>query len=60
MNNLRTLRVSRGLNQRQLAELSGVSIAMISKIEQGSRVPSLKLAYKLAKVLAVTMEELQG
>ena len=50
---LRRLRVERGLSQRELA-VPGVTYAYISRIEAGSRQPSLKALRKLAAKLGVT------
>lgn len=55
---LRRLRVSRGLSQRELAE-PGVSYAYISRIESGSRQPSVKALRKLARRLGVSPEYLE-
>jgi transcriptional regulator with XRE-family HTH domain len=50
---LRRLRLERGLSQRVLAE-PGVSYAYISRIESGSRQPSVKAIRKLARKLDVS------
>jgi len=41
-------RISKNLTQKQLAELTGINQADISKIENGTRNPSIKLLKKLA------------
>jgi transcriptional regulator with XRE-family HTH domain len=43
-----------------LAELSGVSRAMISKLERGEKNPTLVVAAKLAEGLGVTLSRLAG
>jgi transcriptional regulator with XRE-family HTH domain len=43
-----------------LAELSGVSRAMISKLERGEKNPTLVVAAKLAEGLGITLSELLG
>lgn len=58
MTKIKELRIKRGLSQKQLAELSGVSIQMISATEVGKRTPSFRLSHKLSQILGVTMEEL--
>ena len=42
-------RTSRNLTQQELAELTGIDQATISKLENGTRNPSVKLLEKLAK-----------
>lgn len=41
-------RISRNLTQKQLAELTGINQADISKLENGMRNPSIKLLKRLA------------
>lgn len=55
---LRRLRTDRGLSQRELAS-PGVSYAYISRIEAGTRQPSVKALRKLARKLGVTAEYLE-
>ena len=55
---LKRLRTDRGLSQRDLAE-PGVSYAYISRIEAGTRQPSVKALRKLATRLGVTTEYLE-
>lgn len=55
---LRRLRLERGLSQRSLAT-KGVSYAYISRIEAGSRTPSVKALRVLAKGLGVSVEYLE-
>ncbi len=52
------LRKNKGLNLEQLAELSGVSKAMISKIERQESSPSATLLGKLAAGLGVSVTQL--
>ena len=47
-----------GLTQQQLADLVHVSIRTILSIEKEQYSPSLMLAYRLAQVFHVTVEEL--
>src|SRR5918994_794949 len=54
------LRRGRGLTLEELAELSGVSRAMISKLERGEKNPTLVVAAKLAEGLGVTLTQLAG
>lgn len=55
---LRRLRTERRLSQRELAE-PGVSYAYISRIEAGTRQPSVKALRKLARTLGVSAEYLE-
>lgn len=50
---IRRLRLERGLSQRELSE-RGVSYAYISRVEAGTRRPSLKALRQLAAKLGVT------
>ena len=55
---LKRLRLERGLSQRELAT-PGVSYAYISRIEAGTRQPSVKALRKLARQLDVSTEYLE-
>jgi len=55
---LRRLRLERGLSQRELSA-PGVSYAYISRIEAGTRQPSVKALRKLAPKLGVSTEYLE-
>lgn len=55
---LRRLRLDRGLSQRELSA-PGVSYAYISRIEAGTRQPSVKALRKLAPKLGVSTEYLE-
>src|ERR671917_1564597 len=57
---VRALRRGRGLTLEELAGLSGVSRAMISKLERGEKNPTLVVAAKLAEGLGVTLSQLAG
>lgn len=57
---VRELRRARGLTLERLAELSGVSRAMISKLERGEKNPTLVVAARLAEGLGVTLSRLAG
>src|ERR687897_3477709 len=57
---VRQLRRRRGLTLEELAGLSGVSRAMISKLERGEKNPTLVVAAKLAEGLGVTLSRLGG
>ena len=55
---VRGLRRERGLTLEELAERSGVSRAMISKVERGEKNPTLVVATKLAKGLEINLSRL--
>ena len=55
---IRELRTAAGLTQQQLADLVHVSARTIISIEKEQYSPSLLLAYRMAKVFGVTVEEL--
>ncbi len=57
-NQVRELRVLRGLAQGQLAEAMGVSRQTINSIENERYTPSLPLAMALARYFGVTVEEM--
>lgn len=61
MSKLKDLRVSAGLSQCKLAELSGVSFRMISKYETGEKDINMAASitvFKLAQSLKCCMEDL--
>ncbi|MCK5609171.1 helix-turn-helix transcriptional regulator [Candidatus Pacearchaeota archaeon] len=62
MKNLKRIRESRKvektMNKSDLSALSGVSVQNIAQYENGQADPSLSKAFKLAKALNVTLEEL--
>jgi transcriptional regulator with XRE-family HTH domain len=55
---LQDARVARGLSAGALAELSGVSRAMIGKIERGDAQPTAALLGRLSAALGMTLSEL--
>jgi transcriptional regulator with XRE-family HTH domain len=57
---VRELRQGQRLTLEALAERSGVSRAMISKLERGEKNPTLVVAAKVAEGLGVTLSELLG
>jgi transcriptional regulator with XRE-family HTH domain len=50
------LREAQGLTQSQLAKVAGTHPDSIVKLENGTRQPSLELAYRLAKALGVSLD----
>ena len=57
---VRALRRERGWTLKLLAERSGVSRAMISKLERGEKNPTLVVGARLAKGLGVSLSQLVG
>lgn len=55
---VRELRTQHGLTQQQLAERVHVSARTIISIEKGQYNPSLMLAYRMAQVFDVSIEDL--
>jgi putative transcriptional regulator len=56
-NHLKVLRSERNWTQADLAELAGVSRQTINAIEKGKFDPSLPLAFRLAKLFNLKIEE---
>lgn len=57
-NKIKSLRTNLGLLQDELAKKCGVSRQTINAIENNKYDPSLQLAFKLSKILGVTVDEL--
>ncbi|OZI13501.1 transcriptional regulator [Bacillaceae bacterium SAS-127] len=57
-NNIRTLRKELGYSQEKLAQYTNVSRQTINAIENNKYDPTLELAFRLAKVLGVTVDTL--
>ena len=56
-NRIEAIRKERGIRQEELAKLLGVSRQTISSLETGRYNPSIFLAYKVAKLFGMTIEE---
>ncbi len=57
-NQVRALRMEKGMAQGELAEAMGVSRQTINSIENERYTPSLPLALSLARYFGVTVEEM--
>jgi putative transcriptional regulator len=57
-NRLRVLRAERGWSQAELGGRIGVSRQAVNAIETGKHDPSLPLAFRLARLFDLTIEEL--
>jgi transcriptional regulator with XRE-family HTH domain len=55
---IRALRRERGLSQEALCERAGISVDAVTRIERGSRVPTLDTLERLAGALGVSVVEL--
>jgi putative transcriptional regulator len=56
-NRIEAIRKERGIRQEEFAKLMGVSRQTISSLETGRYNPSIFLAYKVAKLFGMTIEE---
>ena len=57
-NRIRTLRFAHGeMTQVELAERIGVTRQTLIAIEQGRYSPSLEMAFRIARVFAVTLDD---
>jgi putative transcriptional regulator len=57
-NRLEQLRLQKGLTQQDLADLASVSRQTIISLERGRYNPSILLAFRLARLFGVTVEDL--
>ncbi|MGO3517452.1 MAG: helix-turn-helix transcriptional regulator [Acetobacter cibinongensis] len=57
INQVRTLRLARGLSQDSLGKFLGVSRQTVNAIEMGRYDPSLPLAFKIARFFAMPIED---
>lgn len=56
-NRIEALRNQRGIRQDELGKMLGVSRQTISSLENGRYNPSIMLAYKIAKLFNMSIEE---
>lgn len=57
-NQLRNLRAERGWSQQTLADKLEVSRQSVNAIETGKYDPSLPLAFKIARIFGLTIEQI--
>lgn len=57
-NRIKELRLKYDLTQNQLAEMVDVRRETVVFLEQGKYIPSLKLAYNVAKILKTSIDKL--
>lgn len=55
---LRYVRRVKDKTQEQLAEQIDVSVGWLSRIERGTRLPNIRLLFRIAKALHVSVREL--
>ena len=55
---VKTLRIKQNMTQKQLAEAVGLSQSGLSRIENGAKRPSLKVAMRIADVLGSSVDRL--
>jgi len=56
-NKVEELRKNKGIKQDELAKILGVSRQTISSLETGKYNPSIMLAYKIARIFDLTIED---
>ena len=56
--NLKTARTTKGISSTKLAECANVSHVMILRYESGQSVPNIITAYKIAKTLGITIDDI--
>ncbi|MEN6396776.1 MAG: helix-turn-helix transcriptional regulator [Methanoregula sp.] len=57
-NRIRVLRAEREMTQEQLAELVGVTRNTIISMEKNKYCPSLKLAYRIARIFDIGIDDI--
>lgn len=57
-NHVKEYREKRGYTVRELSKLTGISVGHLSDIENGVKIPSVILAYRLEKALKCSIWEL--
>ncbi|MFD3262001.1 helix-turn-helix domain-containing protein [Paenibacillus lentus] len=57
---IRAFRKLKGFTQQQLAEQSGVSLAVLGAIERGNRRAEDQILIKIVDVLGISMSELKS
>lgn len=60
MSNLKVLRLKKKYSQVKLQHLVGVSESSIEAYEQGVRIPSLPVIYRISEVLGCSIDHLVG
>ncbi|MBD7939466.1 helix-turn-helix transcriptional regulator [Cytobacillus sp. Sa5YUA1] len=58
MNRIKEIRKQKGFKQKDISFITGLNVTTISNYETGYRKPSMNAAYKIAKALGVTVNDL--
>lgn len=58
MNRMKEFRIRKGLKQKDLAHITGLSKGAISLFENSKKKPSMNSAFKIARALNTTIDEL--
>ena len=58
--NIRRIRIRKGLSQKELAEKAGMSNVLLNNYEHGLRNPKAETLQRIAQALGVSPEVLQG
>ncbi len=58
--NVRRIRIERGMTQERLAELVNVSHPTICRLEKGVKIPSVMLCYSISQVLGCSIADIVG
>lgn len=56
---IRAFRKLKGLTQQELAERTGISLAVLGAVERGNRRPEEQALLRIADVLGITLQELK-
>ncbi len=56
--NLRSFRISKGLERKEIADISGISVSQYGRIENGTTKASVLMLVKIAKALNAGIDEL--
>lgn len=56
--NIKRIRMDRGLDQKHVAEMAGITQPMLCQIERGTKNPSLQTGKMLAEVLKCELDDL--
>lgn len=60
MNQIKTLRLEKGLRQEDIAAQANISLKSYQRYERGDRIPNIKTALSIAKVLNKDVSSLWG
>ncbi|ANY73571.1 helix-turn-helix domain-containing protein [Paenibacillus ihbetae] len=57
---IRAFRKLKGLTQQELAERTGISLAVLGAVERGNRKAEEQVLAKIAEVLEISLQELKA